>query len=1088
MAEWLIPAGAVWRTLARLGAALAVAAAASVVATHGAGAASPATIQLSSTSASATQVTYTVGFTSPGALASGTGTITLSAPAGTAFPSASCDYTVANSTSTRSANCLNVVLGSGGRSVTITSNVTIAAGNAVVVTVLAVGNPTASGSDSLSVTTSAGGNFVAPYTLTKASTVAGLTVTASSASAGASEVTDVISFTAPNGLTAGESLIVVVGPAGSVFSSTGCAYTVFDALSERAYDCLPVTITGGSTVAVTPEISTSPGDPLRLTISGVTNPASAGSDSLSLHTTSDPTPATVPFAVSPATAVSNLSLSTTAKDARATGVTDVVTFVPSTSLSGGTSTIDVTAPAGSVLPADGCDYAVYDTSTKRSSSCLSVSVSEAGNGVTITTGVSVASGVKTVLTMNVVSNPAVVETGSLTLSTTSDTTPVSVADDIAASTGVKSFTVSANARAVSASGVTYTATFVSPSGLTSGSSVVTLNAPAGTVLPAASCGTYVMEDLTTSKSNGCLSGTVSGNVATITAGVTVGRGNSVELVANDVTNAGAAGSHSVSLTTSSDPQKVSSSLSLTAPTKVTGFAFSSVDRSAGAVRSKYTLTFTVVGGLNRTFGRITVTVPPGTTLPASGCGSYDVSDDTTGQGNGCLSVTVTGQTASIQPGVTVSPGDTVTVTIAKADNPTKAGSDTVKVSTSSDATVASAAFVVKAEASLKDVTFTASSHAAGATGVSYTITFVVTGGMTADTSTVTITPTTGTTTVTFPTPTGCGEYTDLNTTTGTGWACAGGTPTTTGTGVTFTPDESATTGNTFTITINNVTNPSKVGTSVFKLHSSFDPKPVKLTLTLTTPTAVKKLVFSPSSFSSSATEVTYDETFTVTGGLTERYSTITLTVPAGAVLPGSSGCGPYVIADTTDAQSGNCESVTVLDGGSTAVLAAPVNIRPGDAVNVAVYGVDNPTAAGNGSVSVSTSSDTTGIAAPFAVTAKSKVTGATLKVTGSSPPYKATIGFTSKNGLTSQYSTLTLTAPSGSTLPSNGCDYTVADTTDGQNAGCPSVQSTGATAVMTLPIDVRPEDGVQVAVETVTGTKPTKLTIATSSDPASVST
>lgn len=1076
--------------LARLLVAVSALAGASIGASMGAGpaaAAGTATVQLSSTSATATEVTYEVAFTSPGSLSNGSGTITLSAPAKSVFSGSGCDYTIYDATTTRRGGCLAVTVGSGGTSVTVTTNVTVAAGNSVVVTAEGTTNASKAGSHTLGVTTSSGGTFKAPFTLTAATSVTGLALTATSTSAGASDVTDTLSFTATNGMTSGVSQVVLAGAAGSVYSTTGCLYSLYDSKSERTTQCFPVTVSSGKTVTMTPEITISAGDPLELTVRGVSNPATPGSDSVSLRTTSDPVSASAPFDVTSATAVSNLSLKTSAAGAGATAVTDDISFVPSNGITAGTSKIVVAVPAGSSLSSNGCYYIIENVSTKHSSSCGSVTLADAGTSATITTGESAAAGQEVLLTVEDLANPASKETGVLSLSTTSDPTQVSVPDDITAATSVKDFSVSANAHARSATGVTYLAKFTATSGLTPGTSQITFSAPSGSVLPTGACGYYVIDDLTTGGSSGCLSPTVSSNVVTVTNGVTVKPGNSVELVVNDATNGNTSAKNTVTLATTSDTAKVSSSLALTAATKVKDVHFTANDASADALRVNYSASFTVVGGLNPTFGRISITAPAGAVLPASGCGSYEVIDDTTGQSNGCLSTSVAGDSATIQAGVTVNPGDEVTVAIHRADNPPKSGKDAVKVSTSSDSTVASAGFQVKPEIPLKDVTLTPSSHAAGAKGVTYTITFVVTtAALTSNTSTVTVTATTGATTVGFPTQTGCGEYTDLDTTTGTGWSCAHGTPSTTGTSVTFTPDENGYTGNTFTITINNVTNPDKVGSAVFKIHSSFDPKPVKVTLSITAPTAVKHLSFKPTSFSATATEVTYETTFVATGGLTQQYSTITVSAPTGVVLPSNPGCGTYYVTDTTDGQSGSCDSVS-LAGASSAVIKLPINVRPGDAVSVTIYGVANPTAAGDGSVGVSTSSDMTTVSTPFKVTAKSRVSTATLAVTGTSAPFKTTIDFTAKNGLTYRYSTITVTAPAGTDLPSNGCDYSVTDTTDSDGAGCPSVESNGATAIIVLPVTIRPGDSVQVVVDTVTGTKPSKMTVSTSSDPTTVS-
>lgn len=1074
--------------LSRLLLALGTIAAVTAITATEAGAASAASVQLSSTSATATRSTYTTSFTSPGELAADSGTITLTGPSGTVFSSDGCLYSIYDAKTTQTTAC-PPVSSAGANSVTLTTGYEIAAGDPVVVTAEGVTNASA-GSYTLNVTTSAGGSLAAPFTLTAPTAVTTLAFSANSTSANAVGVTYFTSFTSTNGLTANESQIVIAGPSGLVFSADDCS--VSDATTERSSTC-QLTVSGGNTATVTSPIPATAGNPMTVTLEGA-NPSSAGDDTVSLHTTSDPVTASAGFDVTAPTAVSALTLTVSSKEATATQVTDTVSFTPTNGLTQDASTITITAPSGSTMPNQNCDYSVYDTMTRQDEGCPTVTVSPGGNGVTVTTGIDIAAKARATVTVNGLANPSSPAKSDVTVTTTSDPTPASVAEAITAPTKIKDPSFSADAKAEGATGVSYDMRFMTVSALTGQFSQFILTAPTGTtfVSSESSCNDYVVIDLTTNESAGCLAATVSGSTVTITSSITISAGSSVEVEANDATNASTAGSHTITFSTTSDPVAATQNLSLTTATEVKDFTFSANSDSARATHVKYTAGFTVVGGLNATFSTIVLTGAPGTTFPPGTRCFYDVTDDTTGQNDGCASATVSAGKVTLRPGLDVNPGDTVTLSIYDVSNPTTAGKHAVKLSTSSDTIAASAKFDVVAEKPVKSLKFSSTSYAAGAKEVTYKFSFVVTGGIVADTSTVTVTGTTATATgITFPTPAGgCGTYPDLNSTTGAGWTCSGATPSTTGTSVTITPDEDATTGATFIITINGVTNPIHAGTFNLKFHTSFDPKPIVIPVTLTTPTSVGHPAFTPTSKSATATEVSYDATFVADGGLTANHSTITLTGPSGTVFPSGPSCGGYVVTDTTTGDSGSCVDLQLSNDDATVVLTSPVDVKPGDHVSVVANGVTNPTAAGSDTLTVSTSSDQVTQALPFVVTSPTKVTHPSLKVTTGTSKDTYTIGFTATNGLTESFSTLTVTAPAGVVFPSGGCGlYTFTDTTDGAIGGCESVSllDTGATAVITLPINVRPGDAVSVVITTAGGTAASKVTLSTSSDPVTVS-
>ena len=124
--------------------------------TIGNGSVSGATATAEPNTAGAT-ADYTVGFTTPSALAKGSSTLTLSAPNGrTIFPAASTDYFVVdNSSSSASQPVASATLGADGHSVALGLSASLAAKTSLSVYIQGVTNPTTPGPYSLNVSTSA---------------------------------------------------------------------------------------------------------------------------------------------------------------------------------------------------------------------------------------------------------------------------------------------------------------------------------------------------------------------------------------------------------------------------------------------------------------------------------------------------------------------------------------------------------------------------------------------------------------------------------------------------------------------------------------------------------------------------------------------------------------------------------------------------------------------------------------------------------------------------------------------------------------------------------------------------------------------
>ena len=93
---------------------------------------------------------FTVGFTTPSALAGGQDTVTIASPSGPVFPSGQNDYFIIDNTSSSGTQTASSVsLASGGHSVTLKLSKSVAADSSLSVNVIGASNPPSPGSYSL---------------------------------------------------------------------------------------------------------------------------------------------------------------------------------------------------------------------------------------------------------------------------------------------------------------------------------------------------------------------------------------------------------------------------------------------------------------------------------------------------------------------------------------------------------------------------------------------------------------------------------------------------------------------------------------------------------------------------------------------------------------------------------------------------------------------------------------------------------------------------------------------------------------------------------------------------------------------------
>ena len=204
-----------------------------------------ATVSTTNSSAGAQGTKVTVGFKASGALTSGNsisyyyyarGYVRLTAPAGTSFSQSG--YTVTDGSASESApSTVNPEgLGNNVVDVFIPSNVPVAAGDKVQVTVNNVTNPAnESSSAKFGITTSSDVTTVEKgFEITAAAAVTGLTVSAAPSTAGSKRAVDEVSFKAKNALPYDPEcsnctrFIRLTGPAGSEFEVAYYTFVVTD--------------------------------------------------------------------------------------------------------------------------------------------------------------------------------------------------------------------------------------------------------------------------------------------------------------------------------------------------------------------------------------------------------------------------------------------------------------------------------------------------------------------------------------------------------------------------------------------------------------------------------------------------------------------------------------------------------------------------------------------------------------------------------------------------------------------------------------------------------------------------------------------
>lgn len=687
------------------------------------GAVSDASLQVSSLSAGATHVTYSVSFRTAHALAEGSSTITIVLPSHATVVTPSCgnvaDVVIDNATSSL-AYCGNLTVT--GQRVTITSPYATSPGDMVTVLLYDVINPATAGLKTVILRTS---SDPAPmplhFVLASTTAVNDTSLDLSSTSAGASRVTYSVTFKSPDRFISTDNqkpTITLVAPAGTLFPSYSCyAYEFIDDTETSTGGCGPTfqLSHAGATVTVNPP-TTNPGDLLTLIIRGVVNAPAAGARSLSVSTSADPKAVTLGYTLAARQAVSHpfVQLSSYARSAK--DVTWAVGFASPDRLTGfnsatGDSSVTLRAPAGTKFPPQGGCSATYTfvDPIDGIDHCVSTAVvSDGGSKLVIQPLLGVTSpGAVMALVINGVTNPPAF--GTLHVSTTSDPAPVALPTSRPV---LPSAAVQLDSESSKATMVSYAATFTMKSAFNAANcfskpTKLTLKGPGGTIFPASG---YVLYDL----SNGTEAGAaacefpstapyVPGStvpVAPVIAGgdLTVKAGDYFAVVARSVASAPAARTYHLAISASTGTT-VDPGYTLTPPAAPRNPLWQALSAVAGASGVHYAVTFRATSGLLPDYSAIGLSLPGATWGPGSGDNDgWMVYDDTTGLAGAGLAdyagkPAVPNRTDNSGPalvypstgnGFRATAGDLVTIATDGTTNPAGTGAHAVTLFTSGD--------------------------------------------------------------------------------------------------------------------------------------------------------------------------------------------------------------------------------------------------------------------------------------------------------------------------------------------------------------------------------------------------------------------
>ncbi len=438
--------------------------------------------------------------------------------------------------------------------------------------------------------------------------------------AGASQVTYKVSFSVSStgGLTGGQGTIDLIAPKGTVWPTKASDYEVEDLTSSGSAPSNHVSIADNGAIAViTVPNSISNGDSLTVKVLGATNPVTAGSYTIGVQTSADPSLVeSTSYTIAAATSVSGTSTALSTTSAGATGVSYYVTFTLSDmgELVGGQGTVTLTAPEGTVWPSScqsnsgGPGFIITDTTDSLVSGtpvACSIASSTATLTVRNTILATTSSSPSTLeITASGVTNPPSGFNDTIGVYTSSDTQQTqSSPQTVQPYTSVSGLYAVPSTTSADAHGVMYEVWFTTSSEgeLIGSQSTISMSLP-GAWWPTTSTNLngqneFQIRDYVNGPQQPYVYHNVTGGEIspqtgesagiTITVPFTIQANQLIELIINEMINP-PAGTTAFTLSTSTDQAVASSPITFSAPTSVSGFAASTSTASSSTI---YNLTF-----------------------------------------------------------------------------------------------------------------------------------------------------------------------------------------------------------------------------------------------------------------------------------------------------------------------------------------------------------------------------------------------------------------------------------------------------------------------------------------------------------------
>ena len=251
----------------------------------------------------------------------------------------------------------------------------------------------------------AGGTAEVTNSVTFGTSVGSVTVSPSSLAAGATS-TYAITFKATSAVASGGDIFLKEADGPTNFSTVSSVLVEDTTQSWHFLASGEALASGSATIPLQDTIEA--GDSLTLTLEAVTNPPSETTVSdFSVSTSSDAIPAYAsPYAIGSSSST-GVTVTVNPSSAAAVSTYSISGLVASAQLVGGSSTIAIDAPSGTVFPANAGYYSVADSTTPSGSGTVSTVSGAGGSDVTITVPETINSGDHLSLTVEDAVNPSV---------------------------------------------------------------------------------------------------------------------------------------------------------------------------------------------------------------------------------------------------------------------------------------------------------------------------------------------------------------------------------------------------------------------------------------------------------------------------------------------------------------------------------------------------------------------------------------------------------------------------------------------------------------------------------------------------------